>query len=877
MLFFLRDAGSKQEQDERVRNWVAEVRDVALDVEDVVESFIVQVSSSPLLVKGFCLQKLRTRIKFLQTRIDDILRSTQRYRIEFASGEGTSYVAELRRSLRRSYPSDEDEDDDVVIGLVDSFKALKDELMKQEDRLCVVSVVGMGGLGKTTLAKRVYNHSDVRQHFDCRAWVFISQQFVPRDVLYEILTQVGRENEREISGNLKDHHLIVRVRACLKGKRYLVVLDDVWRTEAWNSIKSAFPKGKKGSKVLFTTRNKEVALSANPWSSLVEPSFLTFEESWELLRRKAFPRYVVSKCGSPLEFEKLGKEMVKNCGGLPLAIVVLGGLLSTKNSLEGWEKVLRDVSSRVSRQCGVEEILALSYNDLPYYLKPCFLYIGSFPEDLEIPKRKLIRLWIAEGFVPTPSEGEVEETMEDIAEQYLGELIDRCMVQVNKMDYTGMGVKTCRMHDLMREFCVSKAREDNFFEIIQNEINKKSPGSSSFQHFPATRSRRISVHLGQCLDYSALSFEQVHPHLRSLLCFATYSHSILPLKNKSFRLLRVLELGQIRGALPSQMPREIGNLIHLRYLGLKSAKIVNLPHSIGNLRNLHTLDLRNNDGIRMPRAVSGLIRLRYLLLPYGGYTLSNWRRNHFRMDKLTNIETLKYIECKDLIKYDAHLKLTNLRNLVINVKSEEDLREVLEYPVVASGQLRTLAMSMPFDNAFPSLESLSQCLLLSKLFLKGKIQNDFHSCPILHFLPPSLNKLVLSRSEIKQDGMLILEKLPNLRFLQLGDLSCIESKMVCFAQGFPKLETLKLIGLRELQEWQIEKGAMPSLKRLDIYRIPKLMMIPEGLRFISSLRELNVRMSSSFVDRIRLEDGTEGEDFYKVRHIPSLSSIAVGW
>ncbi|PON37646.1 LRR domain containing protein [Parasponia andersonii] len=202
-------------------------------------------------------------------------------------------------------------------------------------------------------------------------------------------------------------------------------------------------------------------------------------------------------------------------------------------------------------------------------------------------------------------------------ERYLGESIDRCMVQVNKMDYTGMGAKTCRMHDLMREFCVSKARE-NLFEIIQHEINKNLPGSSSFQHFPATRSRRISVHLGQCLDYPALSFEQVHPHLRSLLCFATHSRSILPLKNKSFRLLRVLELGQIRVAPHSQMLREIGNLIHLRYLGLKSAKIVNLPHSIGNLRILHTLDLRNNDGIRMPRAVSGLIRLRHLLLPYGG-------------------------------------------------------------------------------------------------------------------------------------------------------------------------------------------------------------------------------------------------------------------
>ena len=495
MQCFLRDADSKQEQDERVRNWVAEVRDVAYDVEDVIESFIIEFSSS--FIKAFCLRKLKTQIKFIHAKIDDIFKSKQRYQIEFASGEGTSYVAELGRNLRRSYPNDEDEDD--VIGLEGSAMALKGELMKQEDRLCVVSVVGMGGLGKTSLAKRVYNNKDVRQHFDCHAWVFISQQFVLRDVLYGILNQVERDNERETLGNLREHHLIDRIRNSLKGKRYLVILDDIWRIEAWDSIKSAFPNGKKGSKVLFTTRNKEVALSASPLSSLIELSFLTFEESWELLQRKACSRHVVVKGDSLLEFESLGKEMVQKCGGLPLAIVVLGGLLRTKNSLEGWKKVQKDVSSRVSKQYGVEEILTLSYNDLPYYLKPCFLYISSFPENWEIPKRKLIRLWIAEGFVPTPSEGQAEETMEDIAEQYLGELIDRCMVQVNKRDYTGMGVKTCRMHNVMREFCVSKAREDNFFEIIQHEINMKAPGSSSFQHFPATCSRRIAVHRLLCI------------------------------------------------------------------------------------------------------------------------------------------------------------------------------------------------------------------------------------------------------------------------------------------------------------------------------------------------------------------------------------------
>ncbi|EXB36974.1 Disease resistance protein RPP13 [Morus notabilis] len=405
---FLRDADNKQEQDKRVRNWVAEVRDVAYDIEDVIDTFIVRVSSS--YVKAFRLRKLRTQI---------------------------------------------------------------------------------------------------------------------------------------------------RIRGSLRENRYLVVLDDIWRIEAWNGIKVAFPKGKKGSKVVFTTRNKEVALSA---------PFLTFEKSWELLRAKAFPRDVVDERGCPSEFEKLGKEMVKICRGSPLAIVVLGGFFG-----------------RVEERA-----------------KKCEF---NFPE--EIPKRKLIRLWIAEGFVSTPNGGEVEEAIEDVAGEYLGELIDRCMVQESKRDYTGMGVKTCRVRDLMSDFCLSKAREDNFCEIVQHGMSMKT----------TARSRRIAIHLGQRLEYSALMFEQ---------CDST-----LPLKSKNFRLLRALELGFIRGTHPCQMPREIGKLIHLRYLGLKDAKIFNLPQSIGNLRNLHSLDLRNNEGIRIPKVVSRLTCLRHFLLPFGGYTLSSWTRSNF--------------------------------------------------------------------------------------------------------------------------------------------------------------------------------------------------------------------------------------------------------
>nr|XP_048318443.1 putative disease resistance protein At1g50180 [Ziziphus jujuba var. spinosa] len=524
---FLKDADSKQEHDQRLRDLVLQVKDVAFDADDVIEIFILKVTSS--YVKAFHNKNVRIQLSFVRNRTRGIFRRMQNCGIESVAAEGTSSTAELQRSLRRSSPND-DEDHDVI-SLERSTRALTAELTKEEDRLCIVSIVGMGGLGKTTLAKKVFN--SVKQHFDCSAWVFISQRYVPKDVLIEIFKQADSsfENTMKFGNNkyqkqrylqeMQEHELIGLVKAELKQKRYLVVLDDIWRIEAWDSVKRAFPKGKKGSKLLFTTRNREVATFADPLSSQIEPPFLTLEESWELLQRKAFTRDIVGDGSCPMEFIDLGKEMAQKCGGLPLAVVVLGGLLSTKNSLDEWKKVMRDVNSYLSKQEsrqqyeGVHEILALSYHDLPYYLKPCFLYLGNYPEDYGIPKRKLVRLWIGEGFIMTQTEGmTAKQTFEEVAEGYLEELINRCMVQVDKRDHTGIGVKTCRMHDLMRDMCTLKARNEIFAQIIQQHESNMSinVSATSFQHSGNSHSRRLVIHPGCDLYWDT------HPTCTFLVC-----------------------------------------------------------------------------------------------------------------------------------------------------------------------------------------------------------------------------------------------------------------------------------------------------------------------------------------------------------------------
>ncbi|XVF83627.1 hypothetical protein PTKIN_Ptkin16aG0504900 [Pterospermum kingtungense] len=456
MQCFLEDVDHKQEQDKRLRNRVAEIRDLAYEAEDVIDSFILKVAHqggfqgitkrfTSIFTKPSHMHKIGEQVKAIQTKLEDISRSLPAYEI---SGEGqgsSSNSSWMQQRLRRTYSHVEEAD---IVSLEGVTRDVLVQLMteEEEDRPhVVVSIVGMGGIGKTTLAKKVYNHFDVKRHFDCVAWAFISQDCKPREVVHDVLIKVlsPSKEDREQIDRLKEDELIKRLFDALKGKRYLVVVDDIWRIQDWNCLKPAFPRGKKGSRILFTTRNKDVALLADSCNSPIELPFLTNDESWKLFKRKAFLGNMIESQARSKEFETIGREMVKKCGGLPLAIVVLGGLLATKRSLYEWEMVHRSIHTHLNKAQqqdnqygGVNGILILSYNDLPYYLKPCFLYLGHYPEDQEIGREEIIRLWIAEGFISPSLESE-GMLIEEVAEQFLDELINRCLVQVGRRDYMG--------------------------------------------------------------------------------------------------------------------------------------------------------------------------------------------------------------------------------------------------------------------------------------------------------------------------------------------------------------------------------------------------------------------------------------------------------
>ncbi|XP_058114384.1 disease resistance protein RPP13-like [Magnolia sinica] len=489
MQSFLKDADAEKQGNERVKNWVQDVRSIAYDMEDVIDAFLLNVQ--PLRPRGFlsslnssCFipsrliarHKIASNIKHIKLKIDDISKRRTTYSIESIGGrEGRSFAGESLEEYRLTSPNVQEPD---FVGFEKELEALVMRLIGGEPRRCVVSVVGMGGLGKTTLTKKLYNTDNVKKHFHLHAWISISQEYGMRDLLQAVAKCCMElsEDELEVIEKMNVVELREKISEYLNNKRYLVVLDDVWKSEAWDAMKDAFPDMSNGSRVVLTTRNKDVALYADARSQPHELPFLNSEDSWKLFGKKTFTG---QDGGCAQDLEELGREIVGKCHGLPLAIVVIGGPLSRKEPRE-WENVCKSISWQFAEgQPQISRILSLSYKDLPYYLKPCFLYLGIFPEDYAFPAKKLIQLWAAEGFLLPRG----DEMLEEVGEDYLKELIQRSMIQIAERS-SSKGIKSCRIHDLLQDLSISKAKEEKFLQVHHESVYAPSTSTA----------RRLAIH-----------------------------------------------------------------------------------------------------------------------------------------------------------------------------------------------------------------------------------------------------------------------------------------------------------------------------------------------------------------------------------------------
>ncbi|KAG1326081.1 putative disease resistance protein [Cocos nucifera] len=325
-------------------------------------------------------------------------------------------------------------------------------------------------------------------------------------------------------------------------------MDDVWTVDVWRQIHQVFPNVNTGSRILLTTRNVEVARHAEPWIPTHELHLLNDTQSLELFRRKAFP----PNEDIPAELKNWPGSLQRGVVDFLLHLVVLGGLLSrNEHSYDMWSKVARSMSWRSSGE-GQEclSILGLSYDDLPYRLKPCFLYITAFPEDSIISVSKLVRLWIAEGFILQ----EQRQTMEDTAGDWLDELVQRCMIQVVERSVARGRVKSIRIHDMLRDFGESEARKDGFLRVCSSDDIDMAISDGIPSHRAAFHDRING---------------NSSPHLRTLLGLRLVlkdSDAVGRFLN-GLELLRVLDLEDAADL--EKLPKQMGNMIHLRYLGLR--------------------------------------------------------------------------------------------------------------------------------------------------------------------------------------------------------------------------------------------------------------------------------------------------------------------
>ncbi|KAL0364917.1 UNVERIFIED_CONTAM: putative late blight resistance proteinR1B-16 [Sesamum angustifolium] len=436
----------------------ARIRDVANEAEDVILDFLSQQIESHLNSAGPSQDVQPANQSGMPMASRKWFKLPKRYQRqgdeedeEYFQGEKPAPwdSSSARSSSQLPAPSSSK---GVVVGFEDDLMAVKHRLCGQSSKLQVVPILGMGGIGKTTLARNAYDDQLTVEHFQVRAWVTISQDYSIQGILSNLLVSIKPSNENQCIRN--NELMAENVYKGLKGMRYLIVMDDMWSTKFWDDVKMIFPDDDNGSRIIITTRLLDVA------------------------------SYMGSSSSSPPhEMHFLDEDQTRSCGGLPLAIVVIAGLLSTIGKTRAsWENIAENVNLAVTTNYEqFAKILSLSYIHLPQHLRPCFLYLEGFPENYEIHIWKLIKLWVAEGFIK-PSES---KSFEEEAEYYLEDLVKRSLVLVTRRKTNGK-IKICGVHDLVRDLCIRKAQEEKFLHLYVGKMlhkNMKYQHRISFMHF----------------------------------------------------------------------------------------------------------------------------------------------------------------------------------------------------------------------------------------------------------------------------------------------------------------------------------------------------------------------------------------------------------
>ncbi|CAJ1978013.1 unnamed protein product [Sphenostylis stenocarpa] len=835
------DAEQKQFKDARVKVWLGAVKNAVFDAEDILDEIEYELSKCkpedesesqtftgctckvPNLCKSYSLCSFNKEIKSRMEQVLDRLEflSNQKGDLGLKKASGVGSGSRSWSTVSQKLPSTSLIVESVVYGRDDDKKMIFHWLTSDSDngnQLSILSIVGMGGLGRTTLAQHVYNDPRIEDKFDIKAWVCVSDQFdvfeITRTILEAITKSTDDSRDLEmVHGRLKEQ---------LTSKKFLLVLDDVWneKQKKWELVLTPLKFGAQGCKIIVTTRHMNVAstVGSNKIHSLSE---LRGDHCWQLLATHAFRN---DNPQPTLERKEIGMKIVEKCAGLPLALTTIGSLLNKKSSVSEWERILKsEIWDFPEEDSDIVPALKLSYHHLPSHLKRCFAYCALFPKNYVFDKEYLIQLWMAENFLHC---GQQTKSPEELGEEYFNNLLSRSFFQQSSITSKSCFV----MHDLLNNLANYVCGDICF--RLEIDKQKNIPTTACHISVAINHVRSFGGFQTSCDTKRFRTFMPTSENMNFLNERWYCKMSIQSLFSK-FKSLRVLSLSHCSNL--TEVPDTVGNLKHLRSLDLSNTDINNIPETTCSLYNLQILKLNN---------------------------CTNLKELPSNLHKLTNLRRLELIDTL-LKKVPPNLgKLKNLQVLMSRFdadKSKElgiqQLRELNLHGSLSIGELQNI--ENPSDALAVDLKNKTRLLDLKLNW--GLEENPDDSAKeryatVLDNLQPSkhLEKLSiknyggtrlpswLNDNSLSKVVCLVLDSckscacwppvglLPLLKDLEITKLNGIKSIDADFygscSSSFSSLETLKFSFMGEWEKWECQAvtNAFPCLQILSIWNCRKL-------------------------------------------------------